>query len=67
MFTRDLLERAVRTFIQTAVAVFVAGWAGDFSTPALRTAALSGLAAGVSAVMSLLAKPVGDPESASVL
>ena len=74
MFTADLLERAVKTFIQAALVTFtglmtVPGDVTDVGAwKAAGLAALAGaLSAGVSAVMSLLSKPVGDKDSASLL
>lgn len=74
MFTADLLERAVKTFIQTFLTVLIGGlivpgniadWNG------WKTAGLAALAgafgAALSAAMSVLSKPVGNKETASVV
>lgn len=66
-FTRDLLERAVRTFVQAALAVAAADLAGLTSVDGAKALFISAVAAGLSAVMSLLARNVGAPDSPSVL
>lgn len=74
MFTADLLERAVKTFGQAAVVAF----AGLMTVPASVTdvgawkagglAALAGaVSAGLSAVTSLLSRPVGEKGTASLV
>ena len=74
MFTADLLERALKTFVQ----VFVVTFAGLLVAPANVTdvgawkavvvaAAGGAVTAGVSAVTSLLSKRVGDQDSASLV
>ena len=70
-FTQDLLERASRTFVQAALASFLLGVSGtvDFgSSSAWKVAGLSALAAGISAVTSLLSKDLGSsPDDGSAL
>lgn len=66
-FTRDLLERAVRTFVQAALAVAAADLAGLTSVDGAKALFISAVAAGLSAVMSLLARNVGVADSPSVL
>lgn len=74
MFTADLLERALKSFVQAFVVTFV----GLLAVPANVTdvgawkaaglaAAGGALTAGVSAVTSLLSRPVGDNDSASLV
>lgn len=65
MFTRDLLERTVRTFIQAALAVLVTNVAGVTDIDTAKAAGLAALAAGFSAAIGLLAKSFGNPEDAS--
>lgn len=67
LFTRDALERVVRTFIASAVAVVVTGLAGVTDLDGLKGLAVAGLAAGASAVLALLTRSIGDPETASVI
>jgi len=74
MFTADLLERAVKTFFQTFLTVFLGALvvpANVFSVTNWKAAALGALAGAVSAafsaVMSLISKPVGDKQSASIV
>lgn len=65
-FQRDLLERCVRTFIQAAIAVFAVEVSNpDVSLDSLQAAAIAGVAAGVSALMALAGKTVGDPDTGS--
>lgn len=74
MFTADLLERSVKTFIQT----FIATFSLSFLAPANITdwgawkaagvaAILASVSAAVSAVMSVMSKPVGDKDTASIV
>jgi hypothetical protein len=56
-----------RTFLQSAVAVIALDIANVTSLDSLKTLAVSALAAGVSGVMGLITRPLGDPNSASVL
>lgn len=74
MFTADLLERAVKTWVQTFLTVFLGALvvpAQVFSVGAWKAAALGALAGAVSAafsaVMSVLSKPVGNKSSASLV
>ena len=65
-FQRDLLERCVRTFIQAAIAVFAVEVSNqDVSLDSLQAAAIAGVAAGVSALMALAGKTIGDPDTGS--
>lgn len=65
-FQKDLLERAVRTFIQAALAVFAVELANpDVSLDSLQAAAIAGVSAGISALMAWLGRFVGDPDTGS--
>jgi len=68
MFTKrwliDALERVVVTFAQAFLAIIVAAPMLDMST--MKAAAVAGIAAGLSALKAIVAKGVGDPESASL-
>lgn len=74
MFTADLLERAVKTFVQTFLTVFLGALvvpSSVFSVGGWKAAALGALggavSAGFSAAMSLLSKPVGNKGTASIV
>jgi predicted YcjX-like family ATPase len=65
-FQKDVLERVVRTFIQAAIGVFALELANpDVSLDSLQAAGAAAVAAGVSAIMALIGKTVGDPDSGS--
>ena len=65
-FQRDVLERAVRTFLQSALAVVAVELANpNVTLDSLQAATIAGLAAGLSALMAWLGRFVGDPESGS--
>ena len=70
-FTADLLERCFRTFIQAALASFTLAITGtvDFGSKEVwKVIGLSAIAAGISAVTSLLSKNIGmDKNSGSAL
>lgn len=73
MFTKQLLERAVKTFAQAFFATLAAAFIvpSDFTVEGWRAAAVSALvaavAAGLSAVSSFLSRPWGDPGTASLV
>jgi hypothetical protein len=74
MFTADLLERAVKTWLQYFVVTFFGALtvpANVLDLPGWEAAGLAAggaaLAAAASAVTSLLSKPVGDRGSASII
>jgi hypothetical protein len=67
LFTRDAIERMVRTFIAAAVAVVVTGIAGVTDLDGLKGLAVAAVASGASAALALLTRHVGDPETASVI
>jgi hypothetical protein len=66
-FLADLLERSVRTFIQAVLATAAADVSGVTSLDGGKALLISAVAAGISAVMSLLSRNVGDPSNGSVL
>lgn len=66
-FQADLLERAVRTFVQAALATVATDLAGVTDLAAARALLVASLAAGVSAVLGLLTRNVGNRDTASVL
>lgn len=63
IFSLDLLERTIWTFLQAAAAVWIV--AGEFTGEALKVAAVAGVVAVVKAV--ILGRNVGDPDSAATL
>lgn len=68
MFTKDLLERVARTFVQAFAATWLAGAVNLADVNAVKAAGIAGLSAGVAAVMGLLTKPLGpNDDTASVL
>ena len=65
-FQRDVLERALRTFLQSALAVVAVELANpNVTLDSLQAATIAGLAAGLSALMAWLGRFVGDPDSGS--
>jgi hypothetical protein len=66
-YSKDVLERMIRTFIQGALAAALADGALQVSLSGAQQAGIAGLTALLSLLMSLLGKPMGDPNSASVL
>ena len=66
-FQKDLAERVLRTFVQAALAVVVTDLAGVTSVDGAKTLGVAAIAAGLSAVIGLVSKNLGDPESASAI
>lgn len=66
-FYADLAERAVRTFVQAALSVVAADIAGITSLDTAKALIIAAVAAGISAVMSLVARGVGPADSSSVV
>jgi hypothetical protein len=66
-FIMDLAERSIRTFIQAALGVVALNLATVTSIDTAKGLFVSAVAAGVSAIMSLISKNVGTPDSGSVL
>ena len=65
-FQRDVLERAVRTFLQSALAVVAVELTNpNVTLDSLQAATIAGVAAGVSALMAWLGRFIGDPETGS--
>lgn len=74
MFTADLFERAVRTFVVTFISTFGLAFAAptDVTNAAGWKAAgiaavLASVSAAGSAALALLTKPVGDKNTASMI
>lgn len=69
-FLRDLLERAVKTFVQGFIGVLLLsnlGTTGVDALSVLQTAGLAGIMAALSVVSSALSAAVGNTNSASVV
>jgi hypothetical protein len=66
-FYADLAERAVRTFVQAALGVIAADLTGITSLDTAKGLVIAAVAAGISAVMSLVARGIGPVDSASVV
>jgi hypothetical protein len=68
VFYRLLIERAVRSALAAFLAVVSAAAASpNLSVPTAKAALISGVAAAVSAVITVLSQFVGDPTSTSFL
>jgi hypothetical protein len=66
MFTKLLLERMVRSFMASVLAVLAAGVVNaDVTVPALKALVVGAIASGVSACISMLSQFFGDPDSTS--
>lgn len=61
----DLAERVVRTFIQAALAVVTTDLVGVTDIDSGKALLIAAAAAGLSAVIGLLGRHVGDPGTAS--
>ena len=61
MVTRDILERAIATFVQAFLAVYVVG-----STDSLKAAGVAGAAALLSFIKGVAASRFGDGSASAV-
>ena len=66
-FALDLFERMIRTFLQAFLGALLAAPAFNLDIPAVKAAALAGMAAVAAVVMGLLSQPIGTSTSASVI
>ena len=66
-FIKDLIERAVKTALQVALAAFVLPVTDVYNLAAWKGAVMTAVAAGLSVLFSLLSKAVADPDTASVV
>lgn len=66
-FYTDLAERAVRTFLQATLAVIAADLANVTSVDAAKTVLIAAVAAGLSAVMSMIGRNVGPSDNPAIL
>lgn len=60
--TKDIVERAFWTAVQTFIAIYTVGGVDE-----LKSAATAAFAAGLSVVKGFVATKVGDPNSAATL
>lgn len=67
MFVKDLVERAVKTFVQVFVAGVGGGSVFEWDLSAARSAAMAGAAAVLSLVFSVVSKRFGNHETASLV
>lgn len=65
LFTRDALERVVRTFCQAAISVVALGLTGVVDIESGQALAIAAGSAGLAAVTALFAKVSGNPDDAS--
>lgn len=66
-FIKDLAERVVRTFVAAAVGVIALNLASVTSLDAAKTVGAAAVTAGVTAVLGLITKSIGSPDTASVI
>ena len=66
-FVKDALERSIKTFAQTAVAILTAGATGLFTVNYIDLLSVAGLAALVSILTSIGSATIGDTQSASLV
>ena len=64
-YRADLAERVVRTFIQAALAVVTTDLVGVTDLNSGKALLIAAAAAGLSAVVGLIARQFGDPNTAS--
>lgn len=67
VFIKDLLERAVKTFVQVFAATLIIPVADVYNLAAWKGAVVAAGAAALSAVSSLISKSVGDKDTASLV
>lgn len=74
LFVRDLVERALKTFVQTFLAALWGPGVADAvsgkgipSLSAVQAAGLAAVGAGLSIVTNLLSKRFGDPNTGSLV
>jgi CheY-specific phosphatase CheX len=66
-FIKDWGERIVRTFLAAALAIVTTNLASVTNLDAAKTLGAAAMTAGVTAVIGLLGRLVGDPNTASVI
>ncbi len=66
MFTKDLLERVVRTFVVAFLVPVAAGLTSVTDVGTAKALAWAGAIAGGTAVLAVLTKAWGSPDTASV-
>lgn len=65
MFIKLLIERSIRAAIAASLATISVGVTNTTNWQSARTLLIAGVAAGVSAVISLLSQLIGDVDSTS--
>jgi hypothetical protein len=66
-YQRDLIERMVRTFAAAALGAAASALPGAKTSDDVRALVALAVTTGVTAVIGLFAKKVGDPDSASLI
>jgi len=66
-FTRDLLERVLRTFIAGLLTAVVAGMSSVTDMTTAKALAMSAVLAGITACIGVVGRFVGDPSTASFI
>lgn len=66
-YQKDSIERIVRSFIGAVLTALVAGLAGVIDISSAKALGMSALMAGITAIISLIARNFGDVDSASFL
>ena len=66
-FLRDACERVIATYIQAFLGLLLAGWSTSVDISTVQAAAVAAIPAALAVVMTMVARFVGDPESASLV
>lgn len=66
-FIKDLLERCARSFVGGLMAVLVANLSSVTDLDAAKAVGVSALYAGAAAVLAVITKQFGNPDTASML
>ena len=66
-FSRDLVERVLRTFIAGLLTAVVAGMSSVTDMTTAKALAMSAVLAGITAAIGVIGRFVGDPNTASFI